>query len=253
MSVEAAFEVGRLFAPIKAIADTLTAAQKDVFIELPGLAGYYPMGVRNGVGHAVEHSGTGSNLLQTGTCSTGYDGNAFVQLGNGTNYLNVVTTYGITGLEAWISSSLRGLTVGGWFMLDSLGANSGGLVSKDNATPNRGYYLSATTVPDVVFSVSGDGTVRTFATSAGTTVSEWHFIAGRFTPSSEVAVFVDGDKVVNVTAIPASINISTGNFEVGRMAGSDVYIQHGKARDVFICASALSDDLIETIRNATRP
>lgn len=253
MSVEAAFEVGRLYAPIKAIADTLTAAQKDVFIELPGLAGYYPMGIRNGVGHAVEHSGSGSNLLQTGTCPTGYDGNAFAQLGNGTNYLGVVTTYGIIGTETWISSSLRGLTIGGWFMLDSIGGSGGGLISKDNAGPNRGYYLSANTTPAVTFSVSGTGSAQTFITSAATSLSEWHFFAGRFTPSAEVAVFVDGVKTVNVTSVPASINVSTGNFEVGRFASNNANIQHCKTRDAFICASALSDDLIEEVRNSTRP
>lgn len=253
MSVEAAFEVGRLYAPIKAIADTLAAAQADVFIELPGLAGYYPMGVRNGVGHAVEHSGTGSNLLQTGTCPTGYDGNAFVQLGNGTNYLNVVTTYGIIGTEAWIDASLRGLTFGGWFMLDTINASAGGLISKDAAPPNRGYYLAATATPAINFTISSTGAPGVFVTSASVTTGEWLFIAGRFTPASEMAVFVDGDKVVNVTAIPASVFVSTGNFEVGRFSSNNTNIQHCKARDVFICASALSDDLIETIRDATRP
>lgn len=253
MSAEAAFEVGRLFAPLKQIADTLTATQKDVFVELPGLAGYYPMSVRNGSGHAVEHSGSGSHLLQTGTCPTGYDGNAFVQLGNGTNYLNVVTTYAITGTETWISSSLRGLTIGGWFMLDSVGGSSGGLVSKDAAPPNRGYFLVATTTPTITFAVSAAGGSGIGVTSASTTMAEWHFIVGRFTPATEVAVFVDGDKTVNVTAIPASANVSSGNFEVGRFSSLDANIQHCKARDVFICATALSDDLIETVRNSTRP
>lgn len=253
MSVEAAFEVGRLYAPIKAIADTLAAAQADVFIELPGLAGYYPMGVRNGVGHAVEHSGTGTNLLQTGTCPTGYDGNAFVQLGNGTNFLGAVTVYGIIGTEAWIDASLRGLTIGGWFMLDTSPTTQTGLVSKDVASPNRGYVLGLTSSNLAFFNVSGDGLTSLSITGTALTVSQWHFVAGRFSPSVELAVFVDSIKSVNTTSIPSSCFVSSQQFEVGRYFAQDARITHAKARDVFICASALSDDLLEQIRDATRP
>lgn len=253
MSKESAFEVGRLYLQVKRIADTLTASQKDVFIQLPGLLAYYPMGIRFLTGAVAEHGGSGIQLLQTGVCPVGYDGNAFTHLGDGTNYLSASGVMGVTGLETWMSSSLRGLTAGGWFMFDSLPGTSGGLLSKDDVAPDRGYYLAFGSAGVVTFSISGTGAAQVFAASGAVNLGAWHFVVGRFDPSIEVAVFVDGDKVTNTTAVPAQCNVSTGNFEVGRFAQNDALIQHCKARDVFICAGALSDALIEEVRVTSVP
>jgi len=253
MSSETAFELGRLYAPIKAIADTLTASQKDIFVRLPGLAAYYPMGIRNQSGHAVEHSGTGSNLLQVGTCPTDYDGNSYVHLGNGTNYLSVASQYAITGLETWINSSIRGLTIGGWFMIDATSGSQRGLASKDGAAADRGYGLFASSTEDIGFFASGTGAALHTAQGGPVGLGTWFFAAGRFIPSTEVAVIVNADKTVNTTAISASQFASTQAFEVGRFGAGDFTILHGKTRDLFICASALSDALIEEIRVTSTP
>lgn len=253
MGDRTAFEVGRLYPLLKTVADTLTASQKDVFVRLPGLLGYWPMGIRDGAGNVPDHAGGGGFFTEVGTVPTDYDGNSFVHLGNGINYLTTVTSFGVTGLETFVSSSIRGLTLGGWFMLDSLPANAGGLLAKDALAPNRGYYLAFGSAGVVTFSVSGAGSAQSFATSGATSLAAWHFVVGRFIPSNEVAVFVDGDKTANAVSIPAQCNVSTGNFEVGRFQSSDSFIQHGKVRDAFICAAALSDSLIEEIRATSAP
>lgn len=253
MSEDTALEVGRLYVPLKQIADTLVTSQKDVFIRLPGLIAYWPMGIRDISGNVRDHSGAGSTLPEVGTCPVGYDGNAFSHLGNGTNYLQAGSGFGVTGLETWITGSLRGLTVGGWFMFDATPGTSGGLASKDNVAPNRGYYLALTSSLTLIFSVSATGAAQVFSTSAATGLSAWHFVVGRFLPSTEVAVFVDGDKSTNTTSVPAQCNVSTGAFEVGRFASLNSAILHGKARDVFVCAAALSDALIEQIRVTSVP
>jgi len=253
MGLETAFEVGRLYLQIKRIADALVASQQDVFVRLPGLVGYWPMGMR-AAGSVTDHTGNGFTLTQTGINPVGYDGNSFSHLGNGTNYVsNSSAQLGLSGLETWISSSIRGLTIGGWFMLDAFNPNSGGLISKDALAPNRGYYLAASSVGAVTMSVSVNGSAQSFVTSPVVTISQWHFLVGRFTPGTEVAVFTDGDKTTNSTAIAASCNASTGGFNIGRFNSNDTLIQHCKSRDVFVCASALSDALIEEIRNTSAP
>lgn len=253
MSEDTAFEVGRLYQPIKAIADTLVASQKDIFVRLPGLIAYYPMGIRNQSGHTVEHSGTGVNLIQQGTCATGYDGNSFAHLGSGTNYLFGASLYGITGLEAWITASLRGLTVGGWFMVDSTPGVDSGLISKDAPAPNRGYALAWAATNAPLFETSSTGAAAVRATGGVGATGVWHFIVGRHIPSTEVAVFMDGDKSTNTTAVAAAINVSPQAFEVGRFFADNTRIIHGKTRDVFVCAAALSDALIEQIRVTSTP
>jgi len=253
MSEDTAFEVGRLYGPLRAISDTLAASQKDIFVRLPGLVAYYPMGIR-GNSWAIEHGGIGYHLFQAGTCPTGYDGNSFVHLGSGVNYLwNDQSAFGITGLETWISSSLRGLTLGGWFMIDSTPTTASGLISKDRPSPDLGYVLNWSTTNTVGFYVSGNGASQFGVVSASLEVGRWHFVTSRFTPSAEVAVFANGDKSTNTTAIPASINVSTQDFEIGRYFNDDNRIIHAKARDVFVCAAALSDQLIEEIRVSSVP
>lgn len=253
MGDRTAFEVGRLYPLLKTVADTLTASQKDVFVQLPGLLGYWPMGIRDNAGNVPDHAGGGGFFTEVGTCPTGYDGNSFVHLGDGVNYLTTSTSFGVTGLEAWISSSIRGLTVGGWFMIDASGAGDRGLVSKDGATPDRGYGLFTGSSDTIGFYMSGTGAALLVATGPVVTLGGWHFVVGRFIPSTEVAVITDGNKTVNVTAIPASIFVSTQAFEVGRFTADNTTIVHGKVRDLFICAAALSDALIEQIRATSVP
>lgn len=253
MSASTNFEIARLGVPLQQIADTLSASQKDLFVRLPGLLAYWPMGIRGLTGNVLDHSGAGRSLFETGVCPTGYDGNAFVHLGNGTNFLDGLNTFGVDGLETFISSSIRGLTMGGWFMIDSSPTTPSGLISKDGATPDRGYLLGWLTTDQPIFLVSGTGAAINSVTAPVSTLSVWHFLVGRYTPSTEVAVFVDGDKTVTTTAIPASLNISAQAFEIGRYLNDNNRIIHGKIRDLFICAAALSDAQIEEIRVTSTP
>ncbi len=254
MGERTAFEVGRLYQPIKQIADVLTASQKDIFIRLPGLEEYWPCGIRTSAGQLAEHGGGGSSLTMFGTVPTGFDGDSYAHLGNGVNYFNQGSVAGITGGETYIDAAIRGLTVGGWFMVDTQPSGSSDtLISRDGTAPQRGYQLSWTTVNLPRFGASGTGAAIIFATGPTATTGVWHFIVGRFTPSTEIAIFVDGDKTVNVTAIPATVNVSTAAFQVGRRALDDSSIIHAKARDVFVCAAALEDDIIAALRANSQP
>jgi hypothetical protein len=253
MSKESAFEVGRLYGPIKQIADTLTASQKDVFVRLPALRAYYPCGIRAGNGALIEHGGGGPSLTQVGTCPTGYDGDAYVTTGTGTNHFQQSGVGGFTGTETFVASSIRGFTIGGWFLIPATPAGFEGLVSRDGSSPSRGYYLALDSSNNVKFSMSGNGTSTVFATSSPAPVASWTFLVGRFIPSNEVAVFVDAAKVVNTTSIPAQSFASTANFNIGTVDDVAGQVFSGNARDIFICAAALSDALLEEVRIASVP
>ncbi len=253
MSKEAAFEIGRMYEPLVRIADTLTAPQRDVFIRLPGLIAYWPMGIKFLNGGVIDHAGGLFTLGQTGLCPTGYDGNAFSHLGNGTNYFASGAVLGVTGLETYISSSLRGLTFGGWFMVDGLPPAQAGLITKFGVVTNYGYALSFLSSGVVQVTVSSNGSATTAVSGPALSTSEWLFLVARFTPSTELAVFVNGDKTVNAVSVPASINVSTQGFEVGRYANDNNFIAHAKVRDAFICAATLSDAILEEVRAASSP
>lgn len=253
MSADTAFEIGRLYAPIRQIADIIVAGHGAIFHELPGLAGYYPMGMTNSTGGAVNHTGGDNPLTQVGTVPAAFDGNAYRHLGNGINYLSSTGAYGLTGTETWITASLRGLTLGAWFMIDTSPSGDSGLMSRDAPTTERGYALTWTLADKANFRMSGNGASVFAATSPPNALAVWHFIVGRFIPSTEVAVFIDGDKSTNTSAIPVSCNVSTQAFEIGRFFADDTRVTHAKCRDAFICQSALSDEQIENVRLSSMP
>jgi hypothetical protein len=253
MSLETAFEVGQASAQIKRIADVLTASQKDVFVRLPGLSHYYPGGIRGATGDLIDHSGAGTGLTETGSCPTGYDGNAYVKIGGGTNFLSNSGVGQATGGESWIDSSIHGMTIGGWVEVDVQGGLSAGIVTREAASPQRGWALLWNVAGTASFQVSGNGAAIVSAISAPTSINTWHFIVGRFTPSTEVAVIVDGQKATNIVAVPALINVSTASFELGRYVQNNGRILDGKVRDLFICRAALSDEQIEQIRQTSVP
>lgn len=253
MTLEVAFEVGRLYGPLDRLASAIEASASDVFIKLPGVVGYFPMSIVTDGGAAVNHAQPGIDVFQVGTVPLADDGNAYRHTGNGTNYLRRTGQFALTGAEVWIAASLRGFTIGGWFMIDGLPASNGGLISRGAAPPDRGYALGVTTTSLVNMVVSGDGASFSTVTSPLVTTGVWHFIVGRFIPSVEVAVFVDGDKTTNEIAIPASQYVSSADFEMGRKTGENSRIVHAKMRDIFICQTALSDNEIEAVRTATAP
>ena len=253
MGLETAFEVGRLYGPIKSIADVLTASQKDVFVRLPGLVAYWPMGIRT-LGDVVEHGGSGIILNETGVCPTGYDGvSPYAHLGNGTNYVHSANAIlGVTGTETFIETTLRGLTIGCWLQVDALPAVAGGILGKFGILTNYGYALIVEGGGEITNYISANGSALTYAQSAPVSVGEWIFVTGRFDPSTEVSVFVNGVKTVNTTAIPSSCNVSTQNFEMGRSGNSASRLLHSRTRDAFVCAAALSEDADDVIDFATR-
>lgn len=253
MSIESV-EIGRLWLQLKRMADVLTASQKDLFVRLPGMTGYFPMSAVNTAAKAINHAAGGMDLTQTGVCPIGYDTNAYRQLGNGTNFLYSSLDYTLSGLETYIETALRGFTIGGWFKFDALPSNSSGLISKDGIAANRGYGLVITTSAEISFRMSSDGTATDSLVSSGViTDGQWYFLVGRFTPSVEMAVFIDGAKTIKTSSIAASNYVSSQAFEVGRYRNDNTRIPTVKVRDVFVTRAILSDELINETRLASLP
>lgn len=253
MSQETAFEVGRLGIPLQQIADVLTASQKDLFVGLPALVGYWPMSGRSSVGIVPDHGTNFYPLLDVGTVLSGYDGNPFVHIGNGTNYLSGSTGGQVTGTEAWVDPAIRGITWGGWFTIDALPPVQGGLITRWGGVTNYGYGMVLTSAGLIQSVVSSNGSAVTFVQSPAISTGQWVFMASRFIPSTELTIFTNGVKTVNTTAIPAAANLSTQALEIGRYSNDNNFIAHARTRDVFICAAALGDELIEETRLSSVP
>lgn len=212
---------------------------------LPRLRGFWPMGAADGSDNANDMSGGARHLTKNGT----------VALPTYNNFVPYADYDGSTGYHARATEpalEITGvLTLGGWFWFDRLVTDEG-LFNKMGAAGNRAYGLQKLSAGDVVrMTVSGDGTALIDAATAAVSTGSWNFIAGRFVPSTEVAVFINNVKTTDTTNVPATLFNSTAALEVGRLASGGQFLD-GRAALCFLCAANLSDTLLASLFNQSR-
>lgn len=225
------------------------------YLSLPGLVAFWPMSsVQRSTGQAYDISGQARHLT--------YNGNPQYNLYNSlVPYLDCdgtgdflsradETDLDILGTETIYSASQRGLTLGGWFWFDVVPASTRGIFGKwnDVGVNQRSYALFWTSFPVLGFIVSVDGTAATLVTGAESEPGGWYFIVGRFSPSTELALFVNGVKTVNTTSIPASIFASTATLAVPQQnVGGVANNIDGRVSHTFLCANVIPDARIQRL------
>lgn len=142
------------------------------------------------------------------------------------------------------------LTMGGWFYHDVIGKP---MMAKWNslAGANQRAFSLIRGFGPVYFLVSSLGTAASVVMVGSVNnapASTWVFIAGRFTPSTELAVFINTDKTTNLVGVPAAIFNSNAAFKIGLYDETPAanYFD-GKASLCFLCNAALPDYMINGI------
>jgi len=223
------------------------------FLALPGLRGFWPMSAFDSAGGAQDVSGHGHHLT--------YNGNPTYNYSNLVPYIDLDGTgdslsradeadLDITGTESYVAASVRGLTFGGWFWIDSFTPVVNALMMKWPAGGNLSYALFEAGGL-YYFIITGDGTTQVTVTSATATTGAWHFIIGRFIPSTELNLFDNGVKSTNVAGIPASVYSGNGALYIGWDQADNSYLD-GRAALCFLCATWLSDAAIAALYQQTR-
>lgn len=182
----------------------------------------------------------GHHLTMIGTVDQGSYGTApYVAFNGSTDYARS---------QAGVVKGINGLTCGGWFQMTS----GDTLMSVWQESTNKVWKLyTFSTAP--AFSVSDDGSAEDGVFSSATiTAGAWTFIAARYTPSTEIAIWKGVTKTVNTTSIPASLyDSATAEFVVGGIhGGSDLLT--GKASMVWLTHEPLTDMQIRTIYEMSR-
>jgi len=225
------------------------------YMALTGLRGFWSMSTVGSAGNVPDSAVQGRTLTYNGDPVFGYTGLAPWIYFDGTgDYLSRADEAGLDtlGTETYIHASYRGMTVGGWFRFDD-GTPAGVeyAMSKRAAAGNISWQLAHNVAGTVNFLISGDCTATVAATSTGTTGTGWVFIAGRFDPSTEVAVFLNSEKVTNVAAIPASVCNSTADFNISGY-NNGTALMTGYASLCFLSAAMLSDGIIYSLYHQSR-
>jgi hypothetical protein len=175
-----------------------------VFMLIPGLRAFWPMSSFNNLGTATDISGQVRPLTLAGNPVYGMDGLApYIEFDGTGDWLIRTDEAGldIIGNEAFVKAGYKGLTVGGWFYLDRLTSREG-LINKGTTVPATTAFLlehrGDLATPRIRFSVS-DGAALVFEDSGATALGAWHFIVGRYLPSTSISVLHNG--VVNTETV----------------------------------------------------
>lgn len=230
-----------------------------LYLNLPGLRAYYPMGA-----HKVV---AGDVFARDIAC--GFDAQlsaADVQFGNdGINQMATFVSGGtmtypndaqfqITGTENYIAEP--GLTVGTWVRFRNVAAGvEQAILGKTNTTLNdRGYWLGKDVDDQALFTISQDGAASTPAAfNAPMTMEEWHFICGvAYASDSSLDIWQDNGRVRYLFGIPSIFN-SSQDLTIGYYEdGADFFLDADLAH-LFVCAYALPSVAVKTLQQLTRP
>lgn len=138
------------------------------------------------------------------------------------------------------------LTLGCWVYFDteSTGVETG-IISKWYETgAQRGYLLYKDASNKIVFKISTDGTTEVEIDDAGANyvIDTWFYVVGRFTPSKEMKLFVNGMWYSKSASIPATLYQCVEDFELGRYNRSN-YLD-GRISQAFLSAYSIPDRFI---------
>lgn len=222
---------------------------------LPGLRGFWPMSSFDEGGDAYDLSGQGRTLSYNGNPTYNRDGLIhYIDFDGTGDYLNRADEAGLDtlGTDTFVAAARRGMTVGGWFKFDVAEPAAGEhMMSKRAMAGDISWYMAHNVDGTVNFVVSGDCTALIHATSTGTTGTDWCFVAGRYDPSTEVAVFRNSEIVTTVAGVPAALCNNTTDLNVsGYFNGSA--LMAGCASLCFLCATALGTGTIRSLYQQSR-
>lgn len=243
----------RNYAPQHAFADAVAMLQM-----FPGLIGLWPGSAVGAAGLLNDLSGNG--LAMTNNNSAVFSANTtslipWVEFNGSNQYFSLADTaiLDIAGNEAYIASAINGITMGGWFWFDAVGATYG-LISKwVESGDQRSYRLRLRSTNLVQLEISGNGVGADGVQSADApalAASGWYFCVGRAPASGDMSAFVNGIESVGSPGTLPIFN-STAALEIGRTNGGS-YL-NGRSCLCFLCTAAVPNIFIETFYDWTRP
>lgn len=163
----------------------------------------------------------------------------------------------LSGTETVMMAAYRGVTMAAWVRFDEAAGTVNPYISHwKESTNDRGYVIRRNASGYIEFAISSDGTNAGVFSVAGTTapaVDTWTFTAGRFTPSTELAVWTNGAKAVNTTSIPAAIYQAVCDFRLGVQADPAIGLVGRMGTPVWLAAAAVPDIVIETFYQMSAP
>lgn len=224
-----------------------------VFMQLPGLRGYWPMSSVDENGAVYDLSGQGRTLTNNSSAQFGvYNGLAPYVIGDGTaDYLSRADEAGLDITGA--------LTAYAW-VWSGVGSGTRAVMGKYLGAGNQRSWLIHTESLSTVWvtSITPDGTAAAIVSSFSTVPvvqAAWTLVVLVYVPSTSLTLYVsDGGRMVattNVTSIPASLFNSTAAFTIAAQDGPGTWWP-GRVAQSALCAVAHDNLTVQTLFHQTR-
>jgi hypothetical protein len=215
----------------------------------PMLRALWALSSVNESGNVFDISGQGRTLTNNNSAPFGMGNNIVPRVAfNGSNqFLSRADEAGLDITGA--------LTIGGWFQFNALGTAMSCAGKWLTTGDQRSYLLQKGPANNPEFFVSGDGaaSVGVGVYGVGINTSDFVFMAARFTPSTEIAVWGNNQKNVVTTGVPASLFNGTAGFNIGANNNGAAQLLNGRAAlACFLCAATIPDSLIKRFYTISR-
>lgn len=224
------------------------------YMHMPGLRGFWNFASVNESGNLPDLSGQGRTLTNTNApVFNNYNLASYANF-NGIN--QAFTRADEAGLdfignEAYLTASLRGLTVTAWIRVTAYSGSFDGIVTKYTSASvlNSNFFLgtSGSNILFGTYSGAAGGTGATRALTAGT----WAFVCGRFDPSTVVSIKINDGETINAVGAAATLNNSTQPLYVGYAPGFNYF--NGNITLVALYSAYLTDAMVNTLYQQSRP
>lgn len=227
------------------------------YMALPGLRGFWPLGTFDSNGDAYDQSGHGHTLTYNGnpTYNT-YDLAPYIDLDGTGDYLERAdeADLDILGTEAYVA--IPGITFGAWAWFDNAAAAVEMILSKSDgvAAANIAYNILRTAAGVAQVEISSGAAIETQA-GAAVAASGWYQVVGRWDPSTDLSVFVNGVESAAGASAIAAIQNNAANFQAGGRdngAGGSTSNMDGRISMAFLCAAHLPDATLFSLYEQTR-
>lgn len=221
---------------------------------MSGVRGFWPFSSVDSSVNLIDLSGQARNCTNNNTPTFNVYGLMPYATFNGSNQKFTRADEAgldILGNEAYPVATKKGLTVCAWMRINSFGAGYSGIVTKYNTTPAQSTFFLGTNSggPNTIEWIINSGSNYYFPTAITGTTTRWYFVCGRFSPSADVSLFVNGTWSSTAVA-PATVNNSAAALEIGAAPGLNYF--NGDITLVALYANYLSNTQVSFLYDQTR-
>lgn len=238
------------------------------YLALPALMGFWPISAMGATGQAIDLSGNGLHLTNSGVQFTFASSNPNVSSGflapSSTDrfYRADTGAFYSSFTSSYVQTALRGLTAGIWVKFQNLGGADECIIGQwDSGANDRQWMIYSNTNSAILGYFSYDGTNYDYenitAATHGMSNYEWHFLCIQVSPyalDDFVRIWVD-DYYEDSAHGQSALHDSSANFGIGHnySSGSPTNYFEGHVAMAFLCGMNIGTTNIRRLYYRTRP